>query len=68
VNVRYSKNLDGVDDDFEDVLDKLSDNRGWGLDVGFSYEWRPESSGWLTTDQTPYKLRLNASLNDISDR
>jgi outer membrane protein OmpA-like peptidoglycan-associated protein len=65
VNVRYSKNLDGVDDDFEDVLDKLSDNRGWGLDVGFSYEWRPESSGWLTTDQTPYKLRLNASLNDI---
>ena len=65
VNVRYSNNLDGVDDDFEDVLDKLSDNRGWGLDVGFSYEWRPESSGWLTTDQTPYKLRLNASLNDI---
>jgi outer membrane protein OmpA-like peptidoglycan-associated protein len=65
VNVRYSDNLDAVDDDFDEVLKKLSDNRGWGMDVGFSYEWRPESSGWLTTDQTPYKLRLNASLNDL---
>lgn len=65
VNVRYSNNLDNVDNNFDDVLKKASGNHGWGLDVGFSYEWRPESSGWLTTDQTPYKLRLNASLNDI---
>jgi outer membrane protein OmpA-like peptidoglycan-associated protein len=65
LNIRYSGNLDAVDDEFEDVLKKSSGNHGWGLDLGFQYEWRPESSGWLTTDQTPYKLRLNASVNDI---
>jgi outer membrane protein OmpA-like peptidoglycan-associated protein len=65
MNVRYSDNLDAVDDDFEDVLKKTSGNHGWGFDLGFEYQWRPESSGWLTTDQTPYKLRLSASVNDI---
>lgn len=64
LNVRYSGNLDVVDDDFENI-DELSGNYGWGLDLGLQYEWRPESSGWLTTDQTPYKLRLSASVNDI---
>ncbi|THU34167.1 OmpA family protein [Niastella caeni] len=64
-NVRYSSNLDDVDDDFSDILDKSSGNHGWGLDLGLVYEWRPESSGWLTTDPTLYKLRLSASVNDI---
>lgn len=64
-NVRYSSNLDAVDDDFSDILDKSSGNHGWGLDVGLAYEWRPENSGWLTTDPTAYKLRVSASLNDI---
>ncbi|OQP47424.1 hypothetical protein A4H97_07975 [Niastella yeongjuensis] len=65
VNVRYSNNLDNVDDQFDDVLKHLSDNHGLGFDLGFSYEWRPESSEWLSNDQTPYKVRLNASLNDL---
>lgn len=65
LNVRYSDNLDGVDDDFEDVLDKSSGNHGLGLDLGFSYEWRPENGTWLDRDQTPYKVRVNASINDI---
>ena len=65
LNVRYSGNLDDVDDDFSDVLDKSSGNHGLGFDVGFSYEWRPERSGWLSTDPTAYKLRLNASFNDL---
>ena len=65
LNVRYSDNLDGIDDDFEDVLDKSSGNHGLGLDLGFSYEWRPENGTWLDRDQTPYKLRVNASINDI---
>ncbi|MBO9198748.1 MULTISPECIES: DUF5723 family protein [Niastella] len=65
VNVRYSNNLDSLDGNMDDVLKKMTDNHGWGFDVGFSYEWRPESSAWITTDQTPYKLRVNASLNDL---
>lgn len=65
LNIRYSGNLDAVDDDFSDILDKSSGNHGLGLDLGFTYEWRPESSGWLVTDPTPYKLRVNASINDI---
>lgn len=65
LNVRYSDNLDGVDDDFDDVLKKTSSNHGLGFDLGFSYEWRPENGTWLDRDQTPYKVRLNASINDI---
>lgn len=65
MNVRYSGNLDAVEDDVIEGLKESSGNHGWGMDMGFSYEWRPETSGWLTTDQTPYKLRLNASVNDI---
>ncbi|AEW01501.1 hypothetical protein A4D02_05770 [Niastella koreensis] len=65
VNVRYSNNLDNVDNNFDDVWKKASGNHGLGFDVGFSYEWRPETSSWLATDQTPYKLRLNASINDL---
>jgi outer membrane protein OmpA-like peptidoglycan-associated protein len=65
LNVRYSENLDGVDDDFEDILKKASDNHGLGFDLGFSYEWRPENGTWLDRDQTPYKVRVNASINDI---
>lgn len=65
VNVRYSGNLDAVDDNIGDVLKKSSGNHGWGFDLGFQYEWRPDNSGWLATDQTPYKVRINASVNDI---
>ena len=69
VNVRYSENLDSLDnfghDDVDEIVKKTTENRGWGLDIGFVYEWRPENTGWLATDQTPYKLRLSASVNDI---
>jgi len=64
-NVRYSNNLDAVDDNFSDLLNKTTGNHGWGLDVGLVYEWRPDNSGWLATDNTPYKLRLSTSLNDL---
>ncbi|OQP64311.1 hypothetical protein A3860_20270 [Niastella vici] len=68
VNVRYSGNLDAMDNkdnELLDVLKKSTNNYGWGFDLGFQYEWRPDNSGWLATDQTPYKLRINASVNDI---
>ncbi|HEX6431512.1 MAG TPA: DUF5723 family protein, partial [Niastella sp.] len=64
-NARYSSNLDAVDDDFSDVLDKSSGNHGLGLDLGFVYEWRPERNSWLLNDPTAYKLRVSASINDI---
>jgi outer membrane protein OmpA-like peptidoglycan-associated protein len=68
VNVRYSSNLDSLDsfgDDIDEIVKKVTENRGWGLDLGFVYEWRPDNTGWLATDQTNYKLRVSASLNDI---
>jgi outer membrane protein OmpA-like peptidoglycan-associated protein len=65
LNTRYSSNLDDVDDDFSDILDKSSGNHGLGLDLGFVYEWRPERNNWLLNDPTAYKLRVSASVNDI---
>jgi outer membrane protein OmpA-like peptidoglycan-associated protein len=64
-NVRYSSNLDNIDDNFGDIFKHINDNKGWGLDIGFSYEWRPLGSEWLANDQTPYRVKLNAAITDI---
>jgi outer membrane protein OmpA-like peptidoglycan-associated protein len=70
--VRYSSNLDDVDNsDVKDFFDRESGNNGWGFDLGVVYEWKPLSTNinaendWFSTDQTPYKLRLSASVTDI---
>jgi outer membrane protein OmpA-like peptidoglycan-associated protein len=64
-SVRYSSNLDNIDDNFDDIFNNKSGNKGWGMDLGFSYEWRPTSSAWLSLDQTPYRVKVNASITDI---
>jgi outer membrane protein OmpA-like peptidoglycan-associated protein len=70
--VRYSSNLDDVDNsDVKDFFDRESGNNGWGFDLGVVYEWKPlntytnTDNDWFGTDQTPYKLRLSASVTDI---
>jgi outer membrane protein OmpA-like peptidoglycan-associated protein len=65
VNVRYSENMDNIDDNFEDIFNNTTGNKGLGFDVGFVYEWRPKGSEWLALDQTPYRLKLSASVTDI---
>lgn len=70
LNVRYSKNLDDVDNfEIDDIVDRESGNHGIGFDLGVVYEWKPagsgETSNWFSKDQTPYKLRLSASITDI---
>ena len=65
LNVRYSSNLDNIDDNFDDVFNNKTGNKGWGADIGFTYEWRPETIGWLVSDPTLYKVRINAAVTDI---
>jgi outer membrane protein OmpA-like peptidoglycan-associated protein len=64
-NIRYSSNLDNIDNNFNDVFKKTTGNKGIGFDIGISYEWRPKGTEWLALDQTPYKIKLNASVTDI---
>jgi len=58
VNARYSPNLDNLGDggSIKDALTKQT-GKGWGLDVGMVYEWRPKGDN--------YKLRLGLSLTDL---
>lgn len=72
VTVRYSKNLDDANNsDVKDFFDRESGNNGWGFDLGVVYQWKPQTGNtgdqndWFGTDQTPYKLRLSASVTDI---
>lgn len=60
--LQYSANLDNLEKtNFADVINK-DNNKGWGLDLGVQYEWRPNS---LATDATPYRMRLSLSVTDI---
>jgi outer membrane protein OmpA-like peptidoglycan-associated protein len=72
VTVRYSSNLDDAgNSDVKDYFDRESGNNGWGFDLGVVYEWKPlnattgADNDWFSADQTPYKLRLSASVTDI---
>jgi outer membrane protein OmpA-like peptidoglycan-associated protein len=58
VNARYSSNLDNLGNggSIKDALTKQT-GKGWGLDVGMVYEWRPTADA--------YKLRLGLSLTDL---
>ncbi|MDO6433021.1 DUF5723 family protein [Flavitalea sp. BT771] len=58
VNARYSPNLDNLGNggSIKDALTKQQ-GKGWGLDLGMVYEWRPKGDN--------YKLRLGLSLTDL---
>lgn len=67
--LQYSASLDELQkNNFADVINK-STNKGWGLDLGVEYEWRPgtasQKKDWLLFDVTPYKLRFSLSVTDI---
>lgn len=70
--------LDGMN--FKDVLDRTFNfskdkgGRGFGVDVGFEYEWRPqqaqrfyEMDGKQQLDRSmiPYKLKIGAAITDL---
>jgi len=62
--LQYSANLDNLQkSNFADVINK-DNNKGWGLDLGFQYEWRPGTIS-QSLDVTPYKLRFSLSVTDI---
>ena len=64
---QYSNNLDNTSGtSFSDAL-KHQAGKGWGLDVGLVYEWRPNNVGWLSLEQTPYRLRLGVSITDLGN-
>ena len=64
VDMQYSASLDNLNqNNFADVINNKSGNKGWGLDIGFQYEWRPGKG--LLFDGTPYKLRVSLSATDI---
>ena len=73
VNAKYSSNIDALEDgDLSDIFSNAKSNGGWGVDVGFVYEWHPAGkkkdsakTHWLQNDPTPYKLRISASLTDL---
>jgi outer membrane protein OmpA-like peptidoglycan-associated protein len=62
MTAQYSSNLDNIrNGNFSDALNRQA-GHGWGLDLGFVYEWTPES---LVNDPVPYRLRMGVSLTDI---
>ncbi len=54
---------------------ELPDSNGFGVDIGFVYEWRPDYADYVVTgadgetkivkDKNKYKLKLGLSLTDI---
>jgi outer membrane protein OmpA-like peptidoglycan-associated protein len=71
VNVLYSSNIDALqNDNYWDVFRKQN-GKGWGLDAGLIYEWKPlhkknqSKDWWLQSDPTPYKLRMSLSVTDV---
>lgn len=57
----------GTSQDFEsDDLDFSNLTAGFGLDVGFTYQWYADrGNGGLPSDQTPYNLKVGVSVTDI---
>jgi outer membrane protein OmpA-like peptidoglycan-associated protein len=75
ISTRYTPSLDDLGSgNFSSAFNKPSGN-GWGLDLGFIYEWKPAGSsggdgstdqkGWLARDPVPYALRLGLSITDL---
>lgn len=70
--VSYGKS-DNIEEDFE--LEQVSGASGFGTDLGFVYEWRPDFASYTTTDedgnttvpkgQNKYKLKLGLSITDL---
>ncbi|WP_101449287.1 OmpA family protein [Aquimarina sp. MAR_2010_214] len=71
MNYGYSENLEDNNDEFEVV----NSAKGFGADLGFIYEWRPDYQSYTSTDSkgnsyTPkdinkYKLKFGLSLTDL---
>lgn len=67
----------GRSDDFdnEDYEFELTDASGFGVDLGFVYEWRPNHADYVETnsngdsyvrkDKNKYKLKLGLSITDL---
>jgi len=57
----------GTSQDFEsDDIDFSNLTAGFGLDVGFTYQWHSNNKNdSLPTHKTPYKLKVGASVTDI---
>jgi outer membrane protein OmpA-like peptidoglycan-associated protein len=62
MTAQYSANLDNLSNgSFSSAFNKQA-GHGFGLDLGFVYEWTPES---LSKDPVPYRLRMGVSLTDL---
>ena len=70
--VSYGKS-DNIESDFE--LEQFAGASGFGTDLGFVYEWRPDFASYTTEDedgnttvakgQNKYKLKLGISITDL---
>lgn len=64
-DVRYgfSENIDTETDDIEDNFDELEAvASGFGVDLGFIYEWRPDK---YANEANKYKFKLGLSVTDL---
>ena len=60
LNYGTSQDFDSNDVDFNDL------SAGFGLDVGFTYQWyKDRGNDSLPTYKTPYKLKIGVSVTDI---
>ena len=69
-------NIDELEDyEFSDYLDLSRDFSTFGIDLGFTYEWRPDHKNYMTTNakgetnydrgKNKYKLKLGLSITDL---
>ncbi|KJD34402.1 hypothetical protein PK35_00955 [Tamlana nanhaiensis] len=56
----------GASEDFDnDDINFNNLTQGFGVDIGFTYEFRPETSDSLTRKHNKYKFKIGASITDI---
>jgi len=73
VNYGHSDNIDGNFDDFD--LEVIDGAKGFGVDLGFVYEYRPDFATYNSTDadgniygrkdKNKYKFKFGLSITDI---
>ncbi|MBQ4916049.1 OmpA family protein [Maribacter sp. MMG018] len=71
--VAYGSSADFEDDDYE--FEMPNNASGFGVDLGFVYEWRPDYKNYITTnadgtvhvqkDKNKYKLKVGLSVTDL---
>jgi len=72
-DIAYGRNVSFDDDDYEFEIPKNAN--GFGVDLGFTYEWRPNYADYTTTnadgesytqkDKNKYKVKIGLSLTDL---